>query len=97
MTKHSDNVTIELELPRAEYERVEAQARKEHRSVSQVIPVLLHSELRRREKARRMLEEVSESYRELLASEGKLDQAPEEVLAELRQLRDEVANELFPA
>src|SRR5438045_3528893 len=96
MASQSDSVTIELELPRAEYERVEAQARKEKRSVSQVIPLLLESELRRREKARRMLEEASESYREHLASEGKLDQSPEEVLAELRQLRDEVAHELFP-
>ena len=43
-----------------------------------------------------MLEEVSDSYRARLAAEGKLDQTPEEIFAELRAVREEVANELFP-
>lgn len=96
MAFHADSVTIQVDLPRAEYELVEAEARKERRPVSEVIPGLVSSELYRREKARRMLQAASESYRAQLAAEGKLDQTPEEIFADLRQLREEVANELFP-
>lgn len=96
MAGHSDTVTVLVELPRDEYKRVEAQARKEHLSVSQVIPGLVTSELRRRERARRQMLEASRSYRARLAMEGKLDQTPEEIFAELRAIREEVANELFP-
>lgn len=95
MAGRTDSVTIQLELPRDEYERVEEQARKEHRSVSEVIPGLVNSELRRRETARRILEEASNSYRERLVGEGKRDRSPDEIFAELRALREDVANELF--
>ncbi|SRR5258708_24009455 len=96
MAAQTDGVTIQVELPRKEYKRVEAQTRKEHLSESQVIPGLISSELRRREKARRLMAEASESYRARLAKEGKLDQTPEEIFAELRAIREEVAKELFP-
>jgi hypothetical protein len=97
MPSNSDSVTIQLELPRDEYKRVEEQARKEHRSVSEVIPGLVSSELRRREAARQSLAEASESYRARLSAAGELDMTPDEIFAELRALREEVANELFPA
>jgi hypothetical protein len=93
----SDSVTIQVELPREEYKRVEAHARKEQLSVSQVIPELVSKELGRREKSQKLLSEASRSYRARLAKEGKLDQTPEEIFAELRAVREEVANELFPS
>lgn len=96
MAAQVDSVTINIELPREEYERVEAQARQEHLSVSQVIPGLVSSELRRREKARLLLAEASTTYRARLANAGKLDQTPEEIFADLRLIREEVADELFP-
>ena len=96
MAAPADSITINIELPREEYERVEAQARQEQLSVSQLIPGLVSSELRRREKARRLLTEASRSYRARLAKDGKLDQTPEEIFAELRLIREEVASELFP-
>jgi hypothetical protein len=96
MASQSDTVTVLIELPRAEYKRVEAQARKEHLPVSQVIPELVNSELRRRERARRQMSEASRSYRARLAMTGKLEQTPEEIFAELRRIREEVADELFP-
>lgn len=40
---------------------------------------------------RRGLEALSQKYRERLAKEGKLDQKVEEVMAELKQIREEIA------
>jgi len=37
------------------------------------------------------LEALSQKYRERLAKEGKLDQRADEVMAELKQIREEVA------
>lgn len=96
MTAQTDSVTVQIELPREEYLRVEAQARQEQIPVSQVIPELVISELRRREKAHGLMTEASEAYRGRLAKEGKLDQTPEEIFAELRAVREEVASEQFP-
>ena len=93
MAAQADCVTIQIDLPHEEYKRVEAHARQEHLSVSQLIPGLVSSELRRREKARRLLTEASKSYRARLTKDGKLDQTPEEIFAELRLIREEVANE----
>ncbi len=95
MAAHKDSVTIQVELPRADYKRIEAQARKESLPVAQVIPELVSSELRRREKARRLMLEASRSYRARLVREGKLDQIPAEIFAELRGIREEVANDPF--
>lgn len=96
MAAQSDTVAVQVELARDEYERIEEQARREHRPVSDVIPRLVSSELQRRANARRMMEEVSASYRARLAAEGKLDQTPEEFLDELRALREQIADELYP-
>jgi len=97
MATQQDSVTVQVELPREEYERVAARARQEHLSVSQVIPLLVNSELRRREKARRLMMEASRSYRARMRKESKLDLTTEEIFAELRAIREEVANELFPS
>ncbi len=96
MPVNTDSVTIEVRLRRDQYDQVEAQALKEHRALSEVIPDLLSAELRRRLKARRLFEQVSDSYRARLAAEGKLAQTPEEVLEELRVQRERIANELYP-
>jgi hypothetical protein len=97
MAIQQDSVTVQVELPREEYERLAARARQEHLSVSQVIPLLVNSELRRREKARRLMMEASRSYRARMRKESKLDLTTEEIFAELRAIREEVANELFPS
>src|SRR5438046_2965285 len=96
MAAEADSVTIDVQVPQDEYQRIAAHARKEHRSVAQVIPALVDSELRRRERARELMEQVSLSYRQRLATEGKLDQTAEEVLEELRALREQIADELYP-
>lgn len=96
MASETDSITIQIELPPDEYRRIEAQARQDHLSVSQLSPELVSSELRRREKARRQMAEASRSYRARLTKAGKLAQTPGEIFAELRTVRKEVASELFP-
>lgn len=96
MSAQTLSVTIQVEFPAEDYRQLEAQARQEHVSVSQIIPDLVTSELRRRKKARRLLAEASRSYLARLAKEGKLDQTPEGIFAELRAVREVVADELLP-
>ena len=57
---------------------------------------LVEDGLKQRLGIRERLEKVSESYRARLASEGKLDMTAEEVMQELRRVREQVARELYP-
>jgi len=45
---------------------------------------------------RELFERVSREYRARLAREGKLDQSPDEVLQELRDVREQIAREFYP-
>jgi hypothetical protein len=45
---------------------------------------------------RELLEQVSEDYRARLAHEGKLEQSSDDVLQELRDLREQIARDLYP-
>jgi hypothetical protein len=45
---------------------------------------------------RELLEQVSEDYRARLAREGKLEQSSDDVLQELRDLREQIARDLYP-
>lgn len=42
------------------------------------------------------LVELSESYRKRLAQQGELDRAAEDILAKLRQIREEIAAREYP-
>ncbi len=92
----SEHVSVQIELTREDYNRVEEQARLEHRSVSDVIPSVVANWLERRATVRELMEQASVLYRARLAKEGKLNQTPEEIFTELARIREEAANEIYP-
>jgi hypothetical protein len=96
MESSTDSVSIVVELPSEDYARLAAHARDERATVSQIIPSLLSSALRRQKKAKDLFAQASRSYRTRLAKEGKLGQTLDEMMGDLREIREEVAEELFP-
>lgn len=92
----TDSVIIQVELPREEYERVEAQARRERQSVTQVIPRLIGDGLQSRMTAREIMERVATAYRARMAASGERELTSEELLEKLRRDREEIADALYP-
>ncbi len=89
-------VTVHIELPREDYERIEEQAHRERRSISEVIPSLIVDGLESRMTAREIMERVSAEYRARLAESGVRELTSEELLEKLQRDREEIANELYP-
>lgn len=96
MGTRSESVTVQIELPREEYERLEGAARAADQSVSAMARSLTLDGLMRQMTPRELLERASALYWALMAREGKTDQTPEQVLQELRELRERIANEFYP-
>ena len=92
----AETVQVVVELPADLYRMVGEAAATEHRPTGEVISNLVAEGFESRQTTRELLEKVSESYRQLLSASGKLNQTPEEVLSELRELREQVAVELYP-
>ena len=89
-------VPITLHLPRSLYERLQQTAEAQHQTPEEVLSAVLSRDLDRQAIAREALEQARKSYRERLEREGKLNQTPEEVLAELAEVRQRIANQLYP-
>jgi hypothetical protein len=91
-----DKESVTVTFPGPTMERVKELARQKNATTEQEIQHLveyaLHSEATVREK----LEALSESYRARLNREGRLNQSAEQVMAELRRIREQVADELHP-
>ena len=90
-------VTVTLELPQTLYERVAEEAQREQRTPENVLENLVADRfIDAQARARAAWERASALYRARLEREGKLDQTPEEIFAELAAIREEIANELYP-
>lgn len=89
-------VSVTLDLPEELYERASLKAACEQREVNEVLSSTLEAGLIAPETARELLEHASQSYRAQLAAQGKLDQTDEEIFAELREVREQIADELYP-
>jgi hypothetical protein len=96
MSHPARNVTVTLTLPQEIYERVAEAAVLEQRQLEELMGELIAEGLDTHKSVRDLMEQVSAQYRARLAQEGKLDQSAEEVLQELRDLREQVAGELYP-
>ncbi len=96
MSSMGQTVQVTLRLPKDMYERVTQAALIEQRQVEDLLRTLIAEGLEAHMAIRELLEHVSEDYRARLAREGKLDQSSDDVLQELRDLREQIARDLYP-
>lgn len=96
MDKTDQAVQVTLLLPKDIYERVAQAAVKEQQQLEDLLSELIAVGLDAQATTRELLEQVSERYRDRLIREGKLQQSPDEVLQDLRNLREQIACELYP-
>lgn len=96
MSVTGKSVAVTLQLPRDVYERVSEEAACEQRPFVDLLSHLVVEGLDAHADLRKTLEHISSQYRSRLSRERKLDQAPDEVLEELRQIREQIARELYP-
>jgi vacuolar-type H+-ATPase subunit I/STV1 len=92
----TETARVTLTLPKDLYERLATLAHAEETPIEELLCTLIAEGLEARGTVREILEGVSAQYRARLAREGKLDQSPEEVLQELRDVREQIARELYP-
>src|SRR5262249_40139747 len=96
MSTATETVQVTLTLPKDIYERAAEKAQAEQLQVAELRGTWIAEGLAGRGSRREAFERASALYRARLAREGKLNQSPEEVLQELRELREKVARELYP-
>jgi hypothetical protein len=96
MSSIDQTVQMTLRLPKDMYERVTHAALMEQRQVEDLLSTLIAEGLEAHAAIREPLEHVSEDYRARLAREGKLQQSSDDVLKDLRDLRDQIARALYP-
>jgi hypothetical protein len=96
MSSIGQTVQVTLRLPKDVYERVTQAARMEQQQVEDLLRTLIAEGLEAHTTLRELWEHVSEDYRARLAREGKLPQSSDDVLQELRDLREQIARELYP-
>ena len=96
MSSMSQTVQVTLRLPKDMYERVTQAALIEQQQVEDLLRTLIAEGLEAHTTVRELLEHVSEDYRARLAREGKLHQSSDDVRQELRDLREQIARELYP-
>jgi len=96
MSNTDQAVQVTLLLPKDIYERAVQAAGKEQRQIEDLLSALIDEGLDAHATVRELFEHVPEQYRARLAREGKLHQSSEDVLQELRTLREQIARELYP-
>jgi hypothetical protein len=96
MSSTDQTVNIMLKLPKDIYERAALTAAGERRQLEDLLSALVAEGLDAHASVRELFDHVSEQYRARLTSEGKLAQSGDDVLRELRALREQIARELYP-
>jgi hypothetical protein len=90
-------VQVTVKLPKEIYDRVAHAAAGEQQPLEELLSVLIAEGLDAHASVRELFEHVAAQYRARLAAEGKLDQSTDEVLQELRAVREQIAGELYPS
>ena|SRR5258706_7809966 len=91
-----EQVPITLSVPRSIAERVSESARLANRSVEQEAEALLERGLSTRESVRASAELAYQNYREHLEATGQKEPTADEMMEQMRRIREEIANELDP-
>ncbi len=97
MNNTEQSVRVTLRLPKEIYERVARTAAGEQQQLEDLLGILVAEGLDAHATVRELFEHVSAQYRARLAQEEKLDQSADEVLQELRAVREQIASELYPS
>jgi hypothetical protein len=97
MSNTEQLVQVTLRLPKEIYERVARTAAGEQQQLEDLLSVLVAEGLDAHATVRELFEHVSAQYRARLTREGKLERPADEVLQELRTLREQIAGELYPS
>jgi hypothetical protein len=92
----NERVAVTLSLPRPLVDRADELAKLRHSTIETQLEKLLETGLQAETSVRSRLEALSEAYRADLAKAGKLHMTAEEVNAELRRIREQIADELHP-
>lgn len=87
---------VQLSLPELSYKRAEIEAARRHHKVEDHLRWLLERAIETEDEPRRLLEQVSRSYRAQRARTGKVELSVEDRLEELRVIREQVAGDLYP-
>jgi len=91
-----EQVSITLTLPRSVVDRVGELAKQKHASLDDQFGLLVANGLQAELSVGERLKRLSDVYRARLDREGRLNQTAEEVMDELRRIREQVADELHP-
>ena len=92
----AQNITITINLPKDVYERASETASQEQRSLEDMLSGLINEGLNVHASLRELFEAVSVQYRARLDKQGRLAESPDTVLQELRQVREQIAHDLYP-
>ncbi len=90
-------VHVTVKLPKEIYDRVAHAAAGEQQPLEDLLSVLVVEGLDAHATVRELLEHVSAQYRDRLTREGTVNQSADEVLQELRAVREQIAGELYPS
>ena len=96
MSNTEQTVQVVLRLSKDVYERVARAATAEQRQLEDLLNVLVAEGLDTHVTVRELFEQVSEQYRARLTREDTLDKSADEIIQELRTLREQIAHELYP-
>jgi hypothetical protein len=96
MNSTDQPIPITLLLPKALYQKVAQTAEQEQRSLEDLLNGLVLEGLTTHATVRQILEAVSTNYRQRLSQADELQKSPEEVFQELRAIREQLADELYP-
>ena len=86
--------SITLSLPRSLVAQLDELASARSISRDQEVQTLIEDRLRRQSEGQSAFNRLSDMYRSRMARESKADQTDEEVMEDLRRIREEVANDL---
>ncbi|MBF2049318.1 MAG: hypothetical protein IGS54_18490 [Elainella sp. C42_A2020_010] len=96
MSDTDQSVQVTVLIPKDVYRQVTETAAGEHRQIEDFLGVLIAEGLASHVTVRQIMETVSAQYRDRLKLTGHLGQPPNEVLQHLQDLREQIADELYP-
>ena len=88
--------SLTLQLPFDVVERIRESANESHRPVEREAQALLERGLSARERLRQSADRAYREYQEHLKRAGEAEPTAEELMDQMRRIREEVANELYP-
>ena len=96
MTATQSAVNVVMSLSQTTYDQIQKMAIANHQKTEELLTDLITESLDTQSTTRRILERISQEYRDRLSKEGTLDQSSEKTIQSLRELRENIVNELYP-